>query len=130
MIFALSKNQGCYRLPPLKEISSRDLGRLERKIGLGNWVYSTGWLPPLKGIFVGSTNSLVQLGVGSTTHSVEVFLLHPIIILAHHSVVFHVSIFTSIRIPFCSHYWKCCFTLDGLSRIFLRSRVIDRKSVV
>ena len=43
VIFALYKNQGCYRLPPLKEILSRDLERLERKIGLGNWVYS-GWV--------------------------------------------------------------------------------------
>ena len=41
VIFALYKNQGCYRLPPLKEISSRDLGRLERKIGLGNLAYTS-----------------------------------------------------------------------------------------
>ena len=43
VIFELSKNQGCYRLPPLKEISSRDLGRLEGKISLFNWVY-TSWV--------------------------------------------------------------------------------------
>jgi hypothetical protein len=29
-----SKILGCDRLPPLKEISSRDLERLERKMGL------------------------------------------------------------------------------------------------
>jgi hypothetical protein len=37
---------GCYRLPPLKEISSSRLERLERKIGLsflglGIWVVTT-----------------------------------------------------------------------------------------
>jgi hypothetical protein len=30
-----SKILGCDRLPPLKEISSQDLERLERKMGLG-----------------------------------------------------------------------------------------------
>jgi hypothetical protein len=32
--FSHSKILGCDRLPPLKEISSRDLERLERNIGL------------------------------------------------------------------------------------------------
>jgi hypothetical protein len=36
-----SKILGCDRLPPLKEISSRDLERLERKMGLGYWVATT-----------------------------------------------------------------------------------------
>jgi hypothetical protein len=38
------KNLGCYRLPPLKGISSRDLESLERKMDLGY----LGGLPPLK----------------------------------------------------------------------------------
>jgi hypothetical protein len=41
---------GCYRLPPLKEISSPRLERLERELGVG----LPRWLPPLKGSFVGS----------------------------------------------------------------------------
>ena len=58
VIFALYKNRGCYRLPPLKEISSRDLGRLERKIGLGKrGLLKLGGLPPLKENFVGWLNS-------------------------------------------------------------------------
>ena len=53
VIFAFYKNQGCYRLPPLKEISSRDLGRLERKMGLGNMgLHKLGGLPPLKEMFL------------------------------------------------------------------------------
>ena len=48
VILALCKNQGCYTLPPLKEISSRDLGRLERKIGLGNCFSQVGWATILK----------------------------------------------------------------------------------
>ena len=65
MIFALYKNQGCYRLPPLKEISSRDLGRLERKIGLGNMgLHKLGGLPPLKENFVGELKLLSKWLLG------------------------------------------------------------------
>jgi hypothetical protein len=47
---------GCYRLPPLKEISSPRLERLERKKGFE----FPRWLPPLKETFVGSLGPWVQ----------------------------------------------------------------------
>jgi hypothetical protein len=44
------KNLGCYRLPPLKEISSPrfEEARMEKGFGVSRW------LPPLKETFVGS----------------------------------------------------------------------------
>ena len=48
-----SKVLGCYKLPPLKGISSRDWKRLERKIGSGiSGFRRLGGLPPLKETFV------------------------------------------------------------------------------
>jgi hypothetical protein len=47
---------GCYKLPPLKEISSLRLERLERKLCFG----LPRWLPPLKETFVGSLSPWVQ----------------------------------------------------------------------
>jgi hypothetical protein len=44
------KNLGCYRLPPLKEISSPRFGEARKKEGFG----LPRWLPPLKETFVGS----------------------------------------------------------------------------
>jgi hypothetical protein len=44
------KNLGCYRLPPLKEISSPRFGEARKKDGFG----IPRWLPPLKETFVGS----------------------------------------------------------------------------
>jgi hypothetical protein len=45
-----SKNLGCYRLPPLKEISSSRFEEARKVEGFG----ALGWLPPLKETFVGS----------------------------------------------------------------------------
>jgi hypothetical protein len=50
------KNLGCYRLPPLKEISSLKFGEASKKEGYG----LPRWLPPLKGTFVGSLGPWVQ----------------------------------------------------------------------
>jgi hypothetical protein len=47
---------GCYRLPPLKKISSPRLERLRKKEGFG----LPRWLPPLKETFVGSLGPWVQ----------------------------------------------------------------------
>jgi hypothetical protein len=44
------KNLACYRLPPLKEISSPRFEEARRVEGF--WVL--GWLPPLKETLVGS----------------------------------------------------------------------------
>jgi hypothetical protein len=44
------KNLGCYRLPPLKEISSPRFEEARRVEGFG----VLRWLPPLKETFVGS----------------------------------------------------------------------------
>jgi hypothetical protein len=41
---------GCYRLPPLKEISSPRFGEARKMEGFG----LPRWLPPLKETFVGS----------------------------------------------------------------------------
>jgi hypothetical protein len=46
----IDKNLGCYRLPPLKEISSLRFGEDTKKEGF--WL--PRWLPPLKETFVGS----------------------------------------------------------------------------
>jgi hypothetical protein len=43
------KNLGCYRLPPLKEISSPGFEEARKLGGFG----ILGWLPPLKETFVG-----------------------------------------------------------------------------
>jgi hypothetical protein len=50
------KYLGCYRLPPLKEISSPGFGEARKKEGFG----LPRWLPPLKGTFVGSLGPWVQ----------------------------------------------------------------------
>jgi hypothetical protein len=52
MIFFQStkENLGCYRLPPLKEISSPRFEEARRVEGFG----VLRWLPPLKETFVGS----------------------------------------------------------------------------
>ena len=122
VIFALYKNQGCYRLPPLKEISSRDLGRLERKIGLGNWVYSRlGGLPPLKENFVGCLNSCPP---GSWVY--YIFIIH--------NYCRHVT-FYGLMGPYSlpsgcvyPHRLECGLTQDGLSRTFPHGREIGRAS--
>jgi hypothetical protein len=44
------KNLGCYRLPPLKEISSLRFEEARKVERFGVF----GWLPPLKETFVGS----------------------------------------------------------------------------
>jgi hypothetical protein len=44
------KNLGCYRLPPLKEISSPRYEEARKVEGFG----VLGWLTPLKETFVGS----------------------------------------------------------------------------
>jgi hypothetical protein len=44
------KNLGCYRLPPLKEISSQRFEEARKEKGFG----VSRWLPPLKETFVGS----------------------------------------------------------------------------
>jgi hypothetical protein len=44
------KNLGCYRLPPLKEISSPRFEEARKVEGFGVF----RWLPPLKETFVGS----------------------------------------------------------------------------
>jgi hypothetical protein len=44
------KNLGCYRLPPLKEISSPRFEEARKEKGFG----VSRWLPPLKDTFVGS----------------------------------------------------------------------------
>jgi hypothetical protein len=51
ILFSHSKVLGCDRLPPLKEISSRDLDGLERE---KKWFGMLGGLPPLKETFLGS----------------------------------------------------------------------------
>jgi hypothetical protein len=52
------KNLGCYRLPPLKEISSPRFGEARKKEEFG----LPRWLPPLKETFVGSLGLWVQTG--------------------------------------------------------------------
>jgi hypothetical protein len=52
------KNLGCYRLPPLKEISSPRFGEARKKEGFG----LPRWLPPLKETFAGSLGTWVQTG--------------------------------------------------------------------
>jgi hypothetical protein len=52
------KNLGCYRLPPLKEISSPRFGEARKKEGFG----LPRWLPPLKESFVGRLGPWVQTG--------------------------------------------------------------------
>jgi hypothetical protein len=52
----LVKNLRCYRLPPLKEISSPRFGEARKKEGFG----LPRWLPPLKETFVGSLGLWVQ----------------------------------------------------------------------
>src|SRR3954466_457997 len=47
--YKIWKILGCDRLPPLKEISSRDLGRLGLQVGLK----TTRVLPPLKESLIG-----------------------------------------------------------------------------
>jgi hypothetical protein len=49
-ILKFDKNLGCYRLPPLKEISSPRFEEARKVKGFG----VLGWLPPLKETFVGS----------------------------------------------------------------------------
>jgi hypothetical protein len=44
----IDKNLGCYRLPPLKEISSPIFGEARKVEGFG----VLRWLPPLKETFV------------------------------------------------------------------------------
>jgi hypothetical protein len=44
------KNLGCYKLPPLKEISSPRFEKARKEKGFG----VLRWLPPLKETFVGS----------------------------------------------------------------------------
>jgi hypothetical protein len=50
------KNLGCYRLPPLKEISSPRFGEARKKEGFG----LSRWLPPSKETFVVSLGLWVQ----------------------------------------------------------------------
>jgi hypothetical protein len=50
------KNLGCYRVPPLKGISSPRFGEAREKEGFG----LPRWLPPLKETFVGSLGLWVQ----------------------------------------------------------------------
>jgi hypothetical protein len=52
------KNLGCYRLPPLKEISSPRFGEARKKEGFG----LPRWLQPLKESFVGNLCPWVQPG--------------------------------------------------------------------
>jgi hypothetical protein len=52
------KNLGCYRLPPLKEISSLRFEEARKVKGFG----ILGGLPPLNEIFVGSLGLWVQMG--------------------------------------------------------------------
>jgi hypothetical protein len=49
-ILKFDKNLGCYRLPPLKEISSPRFEEARKVKGFG----VLGWLPLLKETFVGS----------------------------------------------------------------------------
>jgi hypothetical protein len=48
-ILNFDKNLGCYRLPPLKEISSPRFEEARKLEGFGK----LRWLPPLKETFVG-----------------------------------------------------------------------------
>jgi hypothetical protein len=50
LIQKFDKNLGCYRLPPLKEISSPRFEEARRVEGFG----VLRWLPPLKETFVGN----------------------------------------------------------------------------
>jgi hypothetical protein len=52
------KNLGCYRLPPLKEISSLRFGEARKVEGFG----VLRWLPPLKEAFVGNLGLWVLTG--------------------------------------------------------------------
>jgi hypothetical protein len=52
------KNLGCYRLPPLKEISSSRFEKARRVEEFG----VLRWLPPLKETFVGSLGLWVLTG--------------------------------------------------------------------
>jgi hypothetical protein len=51
------KNLGCYRLPPLKEISSQRFGDARKVEGFG----VPRWLPPLKETFVGGLGLCVKV---------------------------------------------------------------------
>jgi hypothetical protein len=52
------KNWGCYRLPPLNEISSSRFEEARKVEGFG----VLGWLPPLKETFVGNLGLWVLTG--------------------------------------------------------------------
>jgi hypothetical protein len=70
---------GCYRLPPLKEISSPGFEEARKLGGFG----ILGWLPPLKETFVGGLGLWfkvgtpgIWLGTGSSFGPVVRFSLH------------------------------------------------------
>ena len=59
MIFKTFQNLGCYKLPPLKGISSPRFEEARKKDGFGiSGFRQLGGLPPLKETFVGSLELL------------------------------------------------------------------------